>query len=404
MRELIDFFTSGEIYPASKYGSIVCVSVLEKSSNSKTRVIAANGIQDCVDSCGLPGVGKKGLQVIAKAFSDETMPENKAAYLDAIESIIDKMNGDTNKYFKVCGSTNLSRKAREAIEKRMNSGSSNKSVKRQSIGGKTLRRPLAPSDVQRLNSSPQPEMEQGREFPALDLQPSVDAKEAGLIKAEVTDGPFTFSFQSNSTDEVAASTQPIRERAGRASLLPDDRDSKSGAAASLRERLKHIRDKHRQEVDSTGVGLPTPIQESSNLASPCPLYDEIVKNVNILLSEPTPLREMNAKFTGALIGLRQFHSSLSNNNSDSTGTDPKLLQDLRKYLHHKVPECVEILTRCVFEIFCSLSLSLYVLFLTLWNLCSECWNLASNVAHQCIHKLCQFLCFLSRLLASWPSF
>uniref|UniRef100_A0A7S3Q8W0 TOG domain-containing protein n=1 Tax=Chaetoceros debilis TaxID=122233 RepID=A0A7S3Q8W0_9STRA len=345
MRELIDFFTSGEIYPSSKYGSIVCVSVLEKSSNSKTRVIAANGIQDCVDSCGLPGVGKKGLQLIAKAFSDETMPENKAAYLDAIEAIVDKMNGDTNKYFKVCGSTNLSRNAKEAIEKRINSGSSNKSMKRQSVGGKALRRPLAPSDVQRVNSSPQPDMEQEREFPALDLQPSTDANEGDMMNAEAVDGPFTFSFQSNSRDDGATSTQPIIERVGRTSLLPDDRDSNSGAAASLRERLKHIRDKHRQEVDITGVGLPISTQESSSLASSCPLYDEIVKHVNILLSEPTPLREMNAKFTNALIGLRQFHSSLSNNNSDSTGTDPKLLQDLRKYLHRKVPECVGILTR-----------------------------------------------------------
>lgn len=64
-----------------------------------------------------------------------------------------------------------------------------------------------------------------------------------------------------------------------------------------------------------------------------------------LLSEPTPLLDMDETFTETLVYLRQLHSSLSNNGNASTGTDPALLKDLRAPLQRKIPFCVKLLTR-----------------------------------------------------------
>lgn len=130
------------------------------------------------------------------------------------------------------------------------------------------------------------------------------------------------------------------------------RESSAGAAASLRERLRQIRDKHKQDdgQDQDEV-LPDPPSEptarQSGNGGSCPLYEDITKKVEILLGEPTPLLEINDIFTNGLIRLRQLHSSLSNSNSDSTGTNPALLKDLRQHIHKNVPHCVKILTRYV---------------------------------------------------------
>ena len=93
--------------------------MIESTINAKTRGIAIRELRFCVESCGLNGIGKKGLQVQAKSFSEENLLENKGFHLDLIQAIIFKMNGDINKYFKICGSTALSRKSKDLIEERM---------------------------------------------------------------------------------------------------------------------------------------------------------------------------------------------------------------------------------------------------------------------------------------------
>ena len=93
--------------------------MIESTINAKTRGIAIRELRFCVESCGLNGIGKRGLQVQAKSFSEENLLENKGFHLDLIQAIILKMNGDINKYFKICGSTALSRKSKDLIEERM---------------------------------------------------------------------------------------------------------------------------------------------------------------------------------------------------------------------------------------------------------------------------------------------
>lgn len=93
--------------------------MIESTINAKTRGIAIRELRFCVESRGLNGIGKKGLQVQAKSFSEENLLENKGFHLDLIQAIILKMNGDINKYFKICGSTALSRKSKDLMEERM---------------------------------------------------------------------------------------------------------------------------------------------------------------------------------------------------------------------------------------------------------------------------------------------
>jgi hypothetical protein len=295
--------------------------VIEHSFNSKTRGIAIRELQLCVESSGLNAVGKKGMLVTAKGFSEESMPENKALYLELIETIILKMNGDMNKFFKVCGSSALSRRSKDTIATRMaKSGtgtdlSQNASL-RQSSGSSTTRS-RTPLTQTMSRTTP----------------------------SEDNEGPFKFSYGSNGTK---SSGESVESRASLSDDILNKREASSGAAASLRERLRQIRDKHVQEGDSSSE-LPTNGQSSRAVAAPtsCPLYNEIMESVEIVLGEPTPLLEINEIFTKALICLRQLHSSLSNSNNDSTGTDPALLKELRQYIHYKVPEVVKLLTRYV---------------------------------------------------------
>ena len=315
-----------------KYGSAICINVIENSSNSKTRGIATRELQVCVQSSGLNAIGKKGILVTAKAFSEENMPENKMLYLDLIETVILKMNSDTNKYFNICGSSALSGKARDAIGARMAKASTVTNEGRSS----NSRQSLGSSAVRSRTSQPQ-------------------TLTTRSTSSEDNEGPFKFSYASNG-DKINSSGGSLESRASLSDEMVNKREASSGAAASLRERLRQIRDKHTHEGDSSkDLGFrasPSNGQSSRSIIAPtaCPLYDEIVGTVEALLGEPTPLLEINDSFTKALICLRQLHSTLSNSSNDSTGTDPALLQELLQYLHYKVPETVKLLTRCVISL------------------------------------------------------
>jgi len=329
LSDLVSFITEGDLYALTKYGPLNCIPVIENTVNSKTRGIVIKELRICVESCGLNGIGKKGLQVQAKSFSDEKMIENKGFHLDLIQTIISKMNGDANRYFKNCGSTNLSKKAKDMILERMAKAASTNEVQDElkpvresnkirpsSIGG----RPFGSSNAS---------TNQSEEVPALDLNSEKNG----------TDGPFKFSFGTAESSSVPRAASPL-SIAG-LSQTSTQRESSSGAAANLRERLRSIRDKHKQEGDSALNVLNVPDSQ----VAPCPLYNNITETVEILLAEPTPLLDMDDKFTKALVCLRQLHSSLSHNGNDSTGTDPALLKDLRQHLHSNVPACVKLLTR-----------------------------------------------------------
>lgn len=324
-RDLIDFFANGVLCPYTKYGAVYCVSVMESTVNSKTRGLVIRELQMCVEACGLNGIGKKGMLIQAKLFSDEKMLENKGLHLDLIQTIISKMNNDSMRYFKLCGSTSLSRKAKEMIEKRMAKVASghdltdtSNAVRKPKIAQRSTSSGGQSSDVSNI----------GEDIVELNLRPIENA-----------DGPFKFSFGS---DEPSTTSDLPEGSTDRNTSAQIPKEGSSGAAANLRERLRSIRDKHKQEGSITSP-------ESKDLGSQTsafPLFSDITDRVETLLGEPTPLLEVDEKFTKALVCLRQLHSSLSNNGNDSTGTDPQLLQDLRQHIMvNEVPLCVKMLTR-----------------------------------------------------------
>lgn len=317
VRNILDSI-SDSIYPPTKYGPLICVMVMESGKLPKSRVFAALQLQNCIEKVGISAIGKKGIQVTAKAFSEETLSEQKSVYLDLIETIIVTLNGDVSKFFKLCGSTlSFSRQSRQLIEDRMAKSSKRPSLHRQSTG-----------KITNQSSS------------ALNLN---ETKDFNNKDADDMDGPFKFSYGSNQ----AISERPIASAPSSTTFsqtLQNKRTESFGTAAALRERLQQIRTKHQNETEDTITN--SAFQPEKDISeSSCALYDDITNKVTVLLALPTPLSEIDGKFTGALVGLRQLHSSLSSTNVDNTGTSADILKELRDHVQQNVPECIEMLTK-----------------------------------------------------------
>ena len=117
-QDLLSMVVDDGLYPPQRYGPHICIVVVERTSHAKARGLATKECRSCVELGGLDGIGKKGIQVTAKAFSEESLAENRTTSLDLIVAIIEKMNGDLQKYARTCGNSNLSDKAKELIEER----------------------------------------------------------------------------------------------------------------------------------------------------------------------------------------------------------------------------------------------------------------------------------------------
>ena len=117
-QDLISQINDEGLYPPQRYGPHICMVVVERTHHAKTRGLAMKECQSCIEKCGLDGIGKKGIQVTAKAFSSETLSENKTIGLDLIVVIIERMGGDLHKFARLCGNSNLSDKAKGLIEER----------------------------------------------------------------------------------------------------------------------------------------------------------------------------------------------------------------------------------------------------------------------------------------------
>ncbi|CAJ1952945.1 unnamed protein product [Cylindrotheca closterium] len=137
--ELLDLCTSEALCPPKKLGPLVCVPVLEASPYPHARVLACRECYDCVEKIGLSGIGKRGTLALAKALSEEKLLENRNAYLDLMESLLLRMNGDMQRLARICGSS-LSAKARDLLEERVTSGGGSKPTS----GTESLRRTQKP--------------------------------------------------------------------------------------------------------------------------------------------------------------------------------------------------------------------------------------------------------------------
>ena len=117
-QDLISQINDGGLYPPQRYGPHICMVIVERTHHAKTRGLAMKECQACIELCGLDGIGKKGIQVTAKTFSEEKLTENRTIALDLLVGVIERLNGDLHKFARLCGNSNLSHKAKEAIEER----------------------------------------------------------------------------------------------------------------------------------------------------------------------------------------------------------------------------------------------------------------------------------------------
>ena len=106
-----------KIYHPQKFGTLVCVPVMERSANAKARVLAMQECRICVEHVGVNAIGKRGMLHVCKTLSEEALVENRIAALDLIEEVIRKLNGDTKRLYIACANS-LSDKAKGMIEER----------------------------------------------------------------------------------------------------------------------------------------------------------------------------------------------------------------------------------------------------------------------------------------------
>lgn len=119
--DLIEQIKAEDLLPAKRLGPLVCIAVVEGSSHPKARLLACKECYDCVEKIGLSGIGKRGVLAVAKALSEEKLQENRNALLDLVVLLVSKMNGDLQRFTRICGSS-LSGKARSLIEEQLSKG------------------------------------------------------------------------------------------------------------------------------------------------------------------------------------------------------------------------------------------------------------------------------------------
>lgn len=351
---------------------------------AKAKAVAIRELQRCVEISGIDGIGKRGLTSTAKILSEEQVVEIKNALLDLIETAVQKMDSDIQKYLKICTSSYLSSNARDLILER---------VARHGIG-------KGQSEAVQVNDRPSSTKrsainEKTDGMLALKLNLGLKSNVTPMTETAV-DGPFTFSFQSklnpaiNGDDKAKslslsyASTPSTREtllvpdassfKSQRSSSVVTSDSSAAGAAASLRERLKQIRDKHRlgsqiavashdheedfveslpkQEPLSTSslVSIPSVIQKNP-LVTEKSIFLTIIESVDKLLFEPIPLIPSNSRyFPVALDGLRRIHASLTSTSNGPTNQSAEL-EKLKLEIVANMPMCVERLARYAWAYF-----------------------------------------------------
>ena len=305
-QDLLKHISEGQLYPPQKFGSLICIPVIERSGHGKPKALATRECLSCVKVSGLGGIGKRGIQVTAKSFTDETLTENKALSLDLIMTVITKMNGDIQKYFKICGTGNLSDKAKLLIEERWTKHKKPVSIppsqpENTRLLGKERQRNTsrAPSARGSMPSFSSPSKEsssrvksrkssasnerssnQHEELPFKlrlgNKAKSESPKSVDRLGPIPRDGPFTFNYDTKKTqmhsdaDNNYSQTKKLslfqewEQQQGSAersetpitsidsypevdgvAVLESKTQSATGAAVSLRARLQQIRNKHR---------------------------------------------------------------------------------------------------------------------------------------------------------------
>lgn len=111
--DTLSFIRLNELYQLPRYGSIICMKVLEKSNSTRARSLAANECISCVKVAGTVAIGKRGVETLARALSTEKFLEVRTSYLDLFENVVQKSS--LEKVLKLCVGDTVTEKTRGMI-------------------------------------------------------------------------------------------------------------------------------------------------------------------------------------------------------------------------------------------------------------------------------------------------
>jgi len=399
--DLLRSITSGSLIPDKRLGPLVCVPIMENSSQAKARLLACQNCHHCVEVIGLSGIGKKGVLVAAKAFSTEKLPENRATFLDFMVLLVSKMNNDIQRLSKICGSS-LSPKARAMIEEHMKKvPSPSKALPTRTPSPQKPSRLPRPSHVSpptRLFSSPRndfvaPPVFQD-ELPALDLRRVLRERESPgttpkkpIFASTLPPVTAASSYSSNhGTSSLESDLSELLQSSSSGtsgsslskpppSPLSKPPPSPLGAAASLRARLMKIRERNNLgplptskpsetiEIPMTSVtALPSSqgVEENQSTlshhsgeshmvhaASNEPVLDSFLETIRKLLEKSNHILEDDDALLSCTDVLKNIHAAVSKQASLAVMIPPSAVENLRDEIKNKASEVVGLLTQLI---------------------------------------------------------
>ncbi len=363
---------SEEVLQAKRLGPTVCVPLMERSLHARTRLMGYQACLLCVERIGLSGIGKKGVLVTAKCLSEESLPENRAAALELLNSILSRMNGDITRLSKICGS-NLSDKARsmlEAFQQKRDgkaSGTMPNDLSRQSlIPTPTTSRRLFSQGAEESTASTtnSAELRLSDQLPALQLRYAHNDANRSASTPAVTrnpGNPFAFSLKAEERPflkETYPDPKPmdmvLNSRESSSNREPDE---SNGAAASLRARLLKIREKNKVS-DLTTAKLEVPSHDfpgdqgvKSNVLlneyEASEKFKNAMESFKMLLESRSPVVDGDPMLSACEKSLKIFHAALSGEPNVEVDLTEMQLQSIKEHIKDNTNAVVEQLSRYV---------------------------------------------------------
>ena len=324
--ELVSVLQVEELLPTRTFGAIVCVAVVERSSHSRARALACRLCSNCVEIDSLAGVGKRGVLALSKALSDETVPENKAAALEAMMTILSKLNGDMTRLDKICGS-NLSAKARMALEERWAKVTREDSrLESNTMNQETIRSPVHLRDSIEAES---PGLQD--QLPALSLRDRQNLTSQNRIHQKLA-------------SQNPASAAVVHDLA----LNSAEPSNSSGSAAALRARLLKLRETSQHPADRVAPPAAS-FSAPGDSGLPCgqDLFDAGIDRIQIVISMQPPVQDENEHVLAAIQSIKQFHAALSKQEYPAAGLSVLEMNQLREQITVHLHETAKNLTRYV---------------------------------------------------------
>ena len=345
--EIIHILQKHKLVSAKTLGTIGCVSVFERSGHAKARVLACSLCLECIESAGLAGIGKKGVIVAAKALSEEHIPENKNVTLDLLESILERMNGDMQRFARICG-PGFDSKSRELLEERwrkrdQKSSQATPVSKMTPAKAKTSTEKVAPPETpDAITAAPD-------ELPALSLRDATLSSKSLRSKPSVFSDTSSYNgirFQSSvssdvfegSSSSIAGNTETAvpsvaKSTTARVEETTVSNSEELGTAAVLRARLLKLKEKTIDDFDENeliaGTGFETADDE----------FNHTLAVLQKVFDAPTPIADYDPGMIAAAEVLKRVHSALSQQQSGG--------EELREVIAARLPETLKYLTRVI---------------------------------------------------------